>query len=306
MDAVSKNTKVSVVIVSYNVIELLRKCLLSLVEFSECELDTWVVDNNSSDGSLEMVKENFPMVHVIENKYNAGFPAANNQALAKCTGDYIFLINPDAELLSDSISDFIKFSKTKHDSCIIAPQLLNTDRSMQFSIMRFIHVWEIVLEVFYLHHLLKKAKSYYKKLGMQPMKVEAVSGAAIFFHRGVMNKIGMLDEELFWTEDMEYCYRAYRNGIDRYYLPEVKIIHHVGQSGKKNLDVMISNQVLSKIRYFYKTHGAISGIIVSSARFIHIITRIVLLYVMSILQFRYSKKAHAYVFTLKRYLAGNF
>jgi len=297
---------VSIVIVNYKVKDLLHACLKSIYKFTEVETEVWVVDNNSNDGTGEMLKNEFPKVHYIGNDFNAGFPGANNQALKQCSGNYLFLLNPDTEFISDCIPELVEFSKSKNDNCIIAPQLLNSDGSIQFSIQPFISFWEIFFEVFYLHNILKRMKSYHREEIKHPIRIEAVSGAAVFFHRSVMEKIGMLDEELFWTEDMEFCYRASKNGIDRYYLPAVRIIHHVGQSGRKNQKVMISNQILSKIRYFYKTKGWLAGSLVAILRFIQIVTRILILFPLSVLIPKLRERAYGYLFTLKRLVSSDY
>ena len=297
---------VSIVIVNYKVKDLLFLCLKSVYSYTTVQTEIWVVDNDSKDETEEMLKKEFPSVNFIGNNFNAGFPAANNQALKRCSGDYIFLLNPDTEFIQDCIPDFIAFSKGRNDNCIIAPQLLNTDGSVQFSIQPFISFWEILLEVFYLHNFLKRFKSYHRKGIHEPLHIEAASGAALFFHRSVMEKTGMLDEELFWTEDMEFCYRASKNNIERFYLPGVRIKHHVGQSGKKNQGVMISNQVLSKIRYFYKTKGDFTGAMVAFLRLIQVVSRILMLYPMSVVIPHLRPRAKGYVYTLKRLIRGDF
>jgi len=302
----TERPQVSIVIVNYKVKDLLFHCLKSVYRFTSIDTETWVVDNDSRDGTEEMLKMEFPKVHFIGNNFNAGFPGANNQALKQCSGEYIFLLNPDTEFVHDCIPGLVAFSKTKNDNCILAPRLLNTDGSIQFSIQPFISFWEIFFEVFYLHNYLKRIKSYYREEIQQPIRIEAASGAALFFHRTVMDRIGMLDEDLFWTEDMEFCYRASKKNIDRYYLPGVKIMHHIGQSGKKNQAVMISNQLLSKIRYFYKTRGRFAGSMVAVLRFIQVITRIIVLYPLSVLMPQLRQRAQGYMFTLKRLVKGDF
>ena len=297
---------VSIVIVNYKVKDLLNACLKSVYQFTSIDTEIWVVDNDSGDGTGEMLEKEFPDVHFIGNNFNAGFPAANNQALKQCNGDYILLLNPDTEFISDCIPELIAFSKTKNDTCIVAPQLLNSDRTVQFSIQPFISIWEIFFEIFYLHNILKGMKSYHRKEIVQPIRIDAASGAALFFHRSVMENIGMLDEDLFWTEDMEFCYRASKNGIERYYLPSVRIFHHIGQSGKKNQQVMISNQLLSKIRYFYKIKGRFAGGMVALLRCIQVVTRIILLYPLSLIKPELRERADGYLFTLKRMQRGDY
>src|ERR1041385_5891754 len=108
----TKQSLVSIVIVNYKVKDLLSVCLRSLYRFTTDQTEIYVVDNNSDDGTGEMLKVDFPQVHFIGNNFNAGFPAANNQALKQCSGEYIFLLNPDTEFIEDSIASMIAFSKT--------------------------------------------------------------------------------------------------------------------------------------------------------------------------------------------------
>lgn len=298
--------RISIVIVSYNVKELLAECLDSLARFiPETGREIFVVDNDSKDQTLDMIGKDYPYVKLISNNFNAGFPAANNQALKLCKGDYIFLLNPDARL-TESIEPLFGFSIAQKDACLVAPRLVYPDGMLQASVQRFITIREVFLEVFYLHHILKKKAGYRLENVTQPFRVEAASGAALFFHKGVMEKIGLLNEKLFWTEDMEYCYRADQHGIPCYYFPDVKVIHHIGSSGAKNPGVMISNQVLSKIRFFLETRGKITGSMVALLRVCHILSRIVLLYPLSLFSVKAGIKARAYFFTLQRFLKSDY
>src|SRR5689334_18592442 len=110
---------VSIVIVNYKVKDLLHACLKSVYRFSSVTTEVWVIDNDSKDGTGEMLAREFPEVKFIGNNFNAGFPAANNQALKQCTGEYILLLNPDTELIHDAIPELVSFSKTKNNNCII-------------------------------------------------------------------------------------------------------------------------------------------------------------------------------------------
>lgn len=298
--------ELTVIIVSYNVRELLVKCITSLYKYIACSLEIIVVDNNSSDGTQKAVEEKFPSVIFIANKGNAGFPKANNQALEIANGEIIFLLNPDTELIDETIGELIRFIKN-NQLCIAAPRLLNTDHSLQESIQPFIKVSDIVLEAFFLQTFFKRRKKYLFAQDLSVVsEIEAASGAALMMKREVFEKIGFLDEELFWTEDMEFCYRANKNNIKCYYVPEVKILHHIGQSGTKNPSVMISNQVLTKINYFRKNHSYINFLTVWFARFLHIISRIFIFAALTLFLKKYISKFKAYCFTLNRFVRNNY
>lgn len=299
--------EVSIIIVNYNTKEMLLKCISTVFQFCKTPFEIILIDNNSTDNSIEAVKSLFSEVITIENKYNAGFPKANNQGIQIARGNYILLLNPDTELLTDSISELINYLKNNSDVHLLAPQLLNTDLSIQYSIQQFVTVKEIIAETFFLHHLYKGRKSYFKNDITKPINVEALSGAFMLMHKNVINKVGMLDEDLFWTEDMEFCYRAYRNNLKTVYYPNTSIIHHGSVSGKKNLNIMISNQILSKITFFKKNHSNMSFQAVKFFRWLHIKSRILLFKILSIVANNsYKEKELAYKFTLVQFNNGKY
>jgi GT2 family glycosyltransferase len=298
---------VSIVIVSYNIKELLRECLTSVRKYcTDVISEIFVVDNASIDGTISMLKESFPDVHVIANQSNVGFPAANNQAFKLAKGKYIFMLNPDTLFTDNALKKMIDYMDMHPEASLLAPCLLNPDGTIQKSIQPFISMNEIIAETFYLHKFVKAGKSYFRNKITHPIVVEALSGAAILFRKELIEQIGALDEELFWTEDMEFCYRAYKKGLNAVYFPEAKIIHHIGASGKKNLNVMISNQVLTKINFFKKNHSRAEYIIVLASRFLHIISRLIILSIVSVFSKKYLLKAKAYAFTLKRLVASSY
>ena len=121
----------SIVIVSWNVRDLLRQCLCSILQSQACELEVIVVDNASTDDSVGMVQAEFPDVCIVANTHNRGFPAANNQGIAAAQGRYVFLLNPDTEVVADALATMVDFSDTHPDVGIVGPQLLNPDGSVQ-------------------------------------------------------------------------------------------------------------------------------------------------------------------------------
>lgn len=290
---------ISIVIVNYNVKDLVLTCINTLYKYlpSDIVIETIMVDNNSFDCSVEAVKKEYPQVIVIENTYNAGFPAANNQAFKIAKGKYIFMLNPDTEFLDDSL--FKLYTAINSDSSIslIAPMLLNTDKSRQLSVWRFQSIWSIFCETHYLNFLLGR-KNYCDKDLTKQFEAECFSGAAILFNRNVFNKIGVLDETMFWIEDTEFCYRAYHNGLKLLYFPEAKILHHIGQSAKMNYNISISNQIFNKIKFFKKHHSTFSYLTVVLLSFYHVILKLIIFSLLSPINKIYFRKAKAYLYTL--------
>lgn len=302
----TKKQILSVIIVNYNVIALLVKCLLSIREQKFSDLEIIVVDNHSEDGSCDVIRKEFPEVKLICNDNNEGFPRANNMAIQISQGSFILLLNPDTELSDNVLNRLVDYLNQHRKTSIVAPCLLNSDGTIQYSVHRFIRIWEIVAETFYLHLLLGKSRSYFNKPITSAIEVEAASGAALLIRREVFNKIGLLDEDLFWTEDMEFCFRSHQHGLKIMYLPDIKVIHHVGASGRKNLKVMISSQVLTKITFFRKNHSKIEFIFAWFFRLLHIFSRLIILCIVSIFVPKYSKKFSAYIFTFKQFVKSKY
>jgi GT2 family glycosyltransferase len=125
--------KLSVIIVNYNVKDLLLKCLQSIYRFDTTGIEVVVIDNASIDGSEAAVGEHFPQVQFIANTENAGFPKANNQGFAVAKGETILMLNPDTELLDNAIQQLYSYLKS-NPIAAVAPQLLNTDGSRQWSV----------------------------------------------------------------------------------------------------------------------------------------------------------------------------
>jgi GT2 family glycosyltransferase len=291
--------KVSIVIVNYNVKELILTCIGSLFQFCENpdNLEVIVVDNQSIDGSCEAIKKDFPQVVLIENKENAGFPKANNQGFSVAKGEYIFMLNPDTEFKENSIAKLIYFMKKNPEIGLVGPGLLNSDGSHQSSVWRYPSLFSIFCELHYLSSLLKR-KNYLDKDFTKHFEAESFSGAAIFFRKTVLDKIGNLDETMFWIEDVEFCFRAVQNDIKCVYFPETKIIHHIGQSAKKNYTISISNQIFNKIKFFNKHHSNFSAKLVILLSFLHVVQKSIVFGILSPFNVVYKRKAAAYRYTI--------
>lgn len=297
----AEHIHISVVIVSYNVKDLLLTCLNSLYKHlsSELNVEVLVVDNHSSDQTVSAVAQQFPQVKLIANSHNAGFPAANNQAFQLAKGKYIFMLNPDTEFHEDVIGKLYEKMERDPQVSLIAPKLLNSDGSLQKSVWRFPNLWTVFCEMHYLNVFLGP-KNYSDKNKDTPFVAESFSGAAIFFRREVLEKIGMLDETMFWIEDTEFCYRAHRAGLTLLYYPEVKLLHHIGQSAKKNYNISLSNQIFNKIKFFRKHYSKVEYLLVMLLSFYHVLFKLVVFGLLSPFKKTYALKARAYAFTLPK------
>lgn len=295
-------TDISVIIVSYNVKELLMDCILSVYKQTPLaiSIEVIVIDNNSSDYSVEAVKEKFPEVVIIANKFNAGFSGANNQGMLIAKGKYIFLLNPDTEIVDDAVVQLFSYLSSNNNCAVVAPQLLNSDRTIQLSAWRNHKVSGLAAETFFLHRLFDTTNYPFEQL-KTTFQAETLSGAALFFRRDLIGKIGMLDEKLFWMEDVDFCYRAGKQGT-LVYLNSARVLHHSGQSQKKNYNVAISNQLLSKLKFYKKHFSFFKVSLANISCFVFICTRLTAFALLSPFKVIYRLKAKAYFYTLKRFL----
>ncbi|PJC62100.1 MAG: glycosyl transferase family 2 [Flavobacteriales bacterium CG_4_9_14_0_2_um_filter_32_27] len=289
---------ISIIIVSYNVKDLLKKCLLSIQKYATNTIEIIVVDNDSKDGTIELIKTQFPNTIIIANQKNNGFPKANNQAFRIAKGKYIFMLNPDTELIDNALKKLITQLETTSID-IIAPKLLNTDLSLQDSVWRNPSIGSFLAETFHMKFLCKK-KYYLDQDKSQPFEAESFSGAAILFRREVLDRIGLLDEKLFWIEDIDFCYRAKKASLKLVYYPNAEIIHHIGQSAKNNYNISLSNQVFNKIKFFKKHHSKTKWGIVVFFSFVHCLFKFFIFLALSPFSITYYRKAKAYAYTLPK------
>ncbi len=233
---------VSVVIVNYNVRDFLKNALLSLRRSLEgLQAEIFVVDNASDDGSVEMMRANFPDVHLIANTVNSGFAAANNQALVQSTGRYLLLLNPDTLIQEDTVRTLIRFFEQHPDAGMAGCKILNPDGTLQLACRRsFPTPWVAFTKVSGLSALVPKSKLFgkYNLTYLDPdstYEVDAISGSFMMLRRSVYEAIGGLDESFFmYGEDLDWCYRVQKSGWKLYYVPDTKIIHYKGESTKRS------------------------------------------------------------------------
>lgn len=297
-----KNCELTVVIVSYNVKDFLLKCLSSVYKSigTAFQFEVIVVDNNSVDGSIEAIEKEFKEVRIIKNFENAGFPAANNQAFKIANGKKIMMLNPDTEIVADAIDRLISYLDNNRNVALVAPKLLNANGSLQYSVWRFPSIKYVFAEMFYLKNMIKD-KFYLNKDLKSTLMVDSASGAAMMFRKKLFERIGMLDEKLFWIEDVEFCYRIKKCNMEIVYLPEATVIHHIGQSAKKNYNVSIYNQVFNKIKFYRKHHSQSSLFVVKTLSFIHALYKWIAFLFLSPFKTIYFHKAKAYSYTLKKF-----
>jgi len=297
----------SIVIVSYNVKDFLLDCLHSIHEFIKVGTEIIVVDNASADGTCALVKEKFPGVVLVESKTNLGFSAANNKGFELTKGKYILMLNPDACLIDNSFEQALSYlQQTPGKPVLLGPRIYNPDRSFQPSAWKFPNIGQHFLECIFLNKLIDTTLYPEESSATEPFPVDFVSGAAILMSKETLQKIGNLDEKLFWMDDTDLCYRNKLLKGENLYFPEWQIIHHIGQSSKKNLSLVIANQLISKLKFYRKYKRHFSFAASALIFFKHIVIRLILLLPASLFSKNAFLKWKAYAFALKKYFGYLF
>ncbi len=250
----------SIVIVSWNVRDLLRRCLASIFTARLPGLEVIVVDNASGDGSTEMARGEFPAARLIANDRNVGFPAGNNQGFAAARGRFVMTLNPDTEVIGNTLAEMIAYLDAHPDVGALGPQVLNPDGSIQSSRRRFPTFTTALFESTWLQGVAPRGvlRRYYLD-DVSPevtQEVDWLTGACIAVRREALETVGGFDESFFmYSEELDWCRRIQSAGWGIVYLPDAKVIHHIGQSSEQAVAARHIYFQTSKVRYFRKYHG---------------------------------------------------
>ncbi|MCX6231775.1 MAG: glycosyltransferase [Bacteroidetes bacterium] len=234
--------KLSIIIVNYNVAYFLEQCLHSvLLAANTVDNEIIVVDNNSVDTSVKMLREKYPEVKLIENKVNSGFSKANNQAIKEAKGEYILLLNPDTVVESNTFTKIIAYMDAHQDAGGMGVKMIDGQGNFLPESKRGLPTPEVAFyKIFGLSKLFPKSRKFGKyHLGYlnndEIHEVEILSGAFMLIRKSVLDKIGLLDEDFFmYGEDIDLSYRIILAGYKNIYFPETRIIHYKGESTKKS------------------------------------------------------------------------
>ncbi len=267
----------SIVIVSYNVRELLAKCLASVANAEPAATDRQirgeqelsavgrqasteiiVVDNASADGSAAMVRELFPSVRLIENRDNLGFAAANNQAFTHTRGRYVLMLNPDTEVEAGALKALMDFMDAHPGAGACGGKLLYGDGSFQHSAFRFPTLAQVFLDFFPLNWRLTDSRwngryprAWYAR--GEPFEIDHPLGADLLVRRATAQDVGWLDDQFFiYCEEIDWCKRIKREGWTIWCVPSAEIVHHQAQSTLQFRDKMFVELWRARARLFEK------------------------------------------------------
>ena len=257
----------SIVIVSWNTCRLLDECLDSVrqelaLQRKKMNLraEVFVVDNGSTDGSVEMVHSRYPEVALIANSHNPGFAGANNQALVAARGRYSLLLNPDTVVLPDGFGALVRFMDDHPHAGAAGSRLLNADRTLQPSCSPAPTLARELWRMFHIDWLYPYGEYDMRRWPLtEPRPVDSVQGAAMLVRRSTQDQVGLLDAGYFmYSEEVDWCTRIKRAGWEIYWVPSSQIVHYGGQSARQVADAMFLQLYRGKIQYFHKHWGRLA------------------------------------------------
>ncbi|MDR2233320.1 MAG: glycosyltransferase family 2 protein [Tannerella sp.] len=261
--------KLSVIIVNYNVKLLLEQCLYAVRAAAEgLDLEIYVVDNHSTDGSTEYLRPLFPEVYFIENEDNPGFAKANNQAIRLCRGEYILLLNPDTVIGENSLQALCRFLDEHPEAGAIGVKMLNAHGAfLPESKRSFPTPWVSFCKLFGLSRLFPHSPRFaaYSLPYLDPDRqhpVDVLAGAFMLIRHKALMETGLFDESFFmYGEDIDLSYRITQAGYRNFYVPE-RILHYKGESTKKG-DRKYLHAFYDAMLIFYRKYYPQSGLLIS-------------------------------------------
>lgn len=253
-----KMKTLSVIIVNWNTKQLLGECIEpfynSRPNFS---FELIVVDNGSSDGSVDYIRNKFPEVVLIRNAQNCGFATAVNQGIKRSTGKFVLFLNTDCRVLDNALEKMVTYLEKNPQVGVLGPQLINSDGTLQPSGWRLPGFLEELANSSRTVRFFYPQSRYHDERDFnRVVEVEEVSGAALLTSKEIINQVGCLDDKYFFTyEDLDFCKRVQQEGFQVFYYPEAKIMHHSGKSVEKDREAFDAIVLESRFRYVGKFFG---------------------------------------------------
>lgn len=273
--------KTAVSIVEFNTKDLLRKCLISVLNQkmqSDNHIEIWVVDNNSKDKSVEMVRSEFPNVRLIENPQNVGFAKGHNTALKQIKADYVLILNSDAELQENSIGGMVEFMNQHPDCGVASCRIIDMMGNLQpnggdLPLGLALFAWLFNLESFgNLPNFHRNEKNYYEKVH----EVGWISGSFMMVRKEVFEKVGFLNEGYFmYFEDTEFCFKAHKQGFKVMINPGIVTKHVGGASSEDPKLRQWRGEMKGLIHFYNKQFGSFYGSLIKLLVYLSILFRII-------------------------------
>ena len=245
----------SAVVVTYNALPWIERCLESL---GGTDAETIVVDHDSTDGTLELVRERFPEARLVEQE-NRGFGAGNNAGMRVASGRYFLLLNPDAWLTEGAIERLVAFADEHPEAAVVGPRLLNPDGTLQRSVRGYPTPWRIGTEYFFLRKLAPRSRALNAFFGANfdhesVREAEFLGGACLLVRREAVDSVGGFDEDFFlMSEEVDWCYRFRQAGWKVLFYPGAEVVHVLTASVNPAL---FRELVRGHLRFLLKHRGA--------------------------------------------------
>lgn len=250
---------VSIIIVAWDVRTLVQDCLKSVYdETKDIDFEVIYVDNASEDGSVEMVREEFAEVKIIENDENKGFIIANNQAIEIASGRYVLLLNSDTIVLDNAIAKSVRFADAHCEAAVVGCRTLNSDGTLQRSAFMCPSLLNMFLSATYLYKCFPRSRFFGREMMTwcdfdDIREVEAVRGCFALVRKKALEQIGLMDDIYFvYGDDIDWCYRFKRAGWKVIFTPEPIIIHYSGQTTKRMFEKFLLQLYASKLVFMKK------------------------------------------------------
>jgi GT2 family glycosyltransferase len=262
MHAPARKPKLSVVIICWNDLKVIRECLRSIYANTySLDFEVIVSDNGSTDGSVEFIRKTYPSVRIVENRANLGFAKGNNAGIHASCGEYVLILNPDTIIHEGSLDKFVAFAERHPKAGAFGCRVLNPDGTYQTSARLFPTIGRYWIAALYLRHLAKYSdlfiyEEYPRWAGQSERVIDWQSGCCVMFRGDLLNRLGGFDEQFFYHfEEVDLCRRVWNAGFQIVFTPEAVITHLGGQSVSRFPVRFEIEKHRSRYRYFYKHFG---------------------------------------------------
>ena len=271
----------SIIIVSWNTRDLLLNCLESIYQeirtFPQLKIETWVVDNASTDDSVVQVREKYSAVKLILNQENVGFAGGNNQAIRQSSGRYVLLLNPDTVIKPNGLKALVEFMDSNPQAGAAGSLLLNPDGTLQTSCYPALTLSRELWRLFHLDAV--RLYGVYRMSDWDTNKareIDVLKGASLILRETALEQVGLLDDTYFmYTEEVDLCYRLQKKGWSLYWVPQSKVVHYGGQSTQQIATKMFLCLYESKLNFIRKHQGGLAAQAYKSSLFLATIIRLI-------------------------------
>ncbi len=275
--------KLSIVIVNFNGGKLILSCIESIIR--ETKIDKYeiiVVDNDSSDNSIEKIREYYPFVNIIKNVTNIGFSAANNIGFKVARGEFILLLNPDTLITDGAINKSLGYAQEHTEVGLLGCEVLWGTGGRQSTLIKFPTLKDIVINMFVPYKIMRKnrwlGQSRYVGVDYScEQDVDVIAGCYMMVNRAVLAEVGGLDEDFFmFGEEIEWCWRMYQSGRKVRYFPGSSIIHYGGGCSTSLSFRKVLLIAKGQLMVFKKTRGAIVALVANVLMLIRDLPRVIM------------------------------